>query len=574
MTHVEIGMLLGSGVACGILVLGLLRLGLISIAKRGQEANAGSIEMVEASRKADLELSAAKRRLNEAKQEWDEAEESLENARENEEQATDALEGLRTERTLKKKAHHEAEVGHTAAEKDAVRKKKEASSIKKAVRDDVLDIAEREKTHAEQRVRLKQAALNGFASGMSEEAKQLKSQLKSISGQWQVIITVTATAIVLAGEVLYYAHFDINVFDYYSMNSLSGVVDAVYFAAVAVISVVVTYLLVHVNVRGGVWGRHCWISTRGAFRVCAARARTEVLKIFFATFGRLAGLLRYLLRKALKIRDAGYKVPETRKEEELDKYEEQEQEKGEKAARTWFGRVRAAAMTLSIVAVAAFVMLFEPRYRAHTTCTGTRSVGVVVEPALGKRSEFVRIGSMGGYVFAMPLESVALVAPKNEQRPPNRQEKNLATVIRDGYRQVRDAVVRRAQFLASRNFVVGGIECPGDVVAVPQNRVLCVHDRLATNGSEVCVPAAAPVIRVGDAAAAAGARSGVVSGPCGGRRGQLGAARVPALGLGRRALAAAAGAAGGGLGTASGPAAAGDLPRQRRATGGLPLPAQ
>ena len=39
MTLVEIGMLLGSGMACGILVVGLLRLGMVSVAKRGEEAN-------------------------------------------------------------------------------------------------------------------------------------------------------------------------------------------------------------------------------------------------------------------------------------------------------------------------------------------------------------------------------------------------------------------------------------------------------------------------------------------------------------------------------------------------------
>ena len=468
-------------------------------------ANAGSIEMVEASSKADRELRAAELRLNEAKQTWDEAEEALEQASKHGEQATDALEGLRKERDLRKEAHREVESKHAAAKRDAVQKNEEASSIQRKVRCDALTIAEREETHAVQQVRLKQAVLEGFKSGMTDEAKEVKKQLLRIAGPWQIIITVTAAAVVLAGEMLYYAHFDTNVFDHYSMNSLSAVVDAVYIVTVAAISVVVTYLLVHVIVRGGVWGINCWISTRGAFRVGAARARTVVLRIFFATFGRLAGLLQYVLRKALENGDADYKVPEAREEEDFWRDKRTEEERGKTAALISFERVRAAAMTLSIMAVAGFVMLFEPRYRAHTICTGTRSIGIVVEPALGKRSEFIRIGSMGGYVFAMPpIEFVGPVAPKNERTPPNRREKNLKTVIRDGYRQVRAALVRRAQFLTSQH-LVGGIPCPVDVVAVPQNRVLCVHDRLVANGFDVCVPAAEGPDETIGAADAAGA---------------------------------------------------------------------
>ena len=72
----------------------------------------------------------------------------------------------------------------------------------------------------------------------------------------------------------------------------------------------------------------------------------------------------------------------------------------------------------------------------------------------------------------------------------------------------------------------------------------------------------------GDVAGCAGACAGVVSGPCLGRRGRLGAARVCAFGLGRRAFAAASGTVGGGLGAASGPAAAGGLSRRSQKVGG------
>ena len=491
MTHIGILASTAAGAIVVLFLVGLLRFGLSLLAKRGAEQNGRSVEIIDALRTEKQRLKDARRDLEAAafaekrmERELRAIEVSSDEGATGDAATGDAAAEEKRKAAEANRARDEAVEWHAQCRQQYERVVEDLDSasrqtrlVWRTVKQEVVRITRTEEESLQHRISLKKAERKGFLSGMKSAKKLLKDQLRNLSAERQILITGGATLAVILGEVLYYGHFNTNVFDYYSGYSVSGVVEAAYLVVMAVVSVVMTYVLIHVIVRAVVLTQLAWIVMSGGALLAGLRLRVPVMHSFFFVFGVSLKLVRAVLSRARAVVRETSRFEEVVKQQEVGKAEES----GRDSASRLFGLVRGGAVVLSILTVAAVVMLLEPRYRAHGICVGgVGGVRLVVDPPLRAATDFVRVGAVGSYVFASPWAQYQASRANGES-----VATRSSSVVGYAFGYLWSLVTQRFLFVVTGE-VAADFECALEVVAVPQNRVLCIDDGSRASEEPVC----------------------------------------------------------------------------------------
>lgn len=295
---------------------------------------------------------------------------------------------------------------------------------------------------------------------------RLVNNLKGISTHWQSI-TVLAALVVLARDGWFYWHFNFNVFDYYTAYSVSDIVMAAFMAVLAILLFMMIYAIAIPILGMMTTAVVLVVWTAGWFRRGYFACRKAGRDLLAPLLPRWAGLAAYLLHRAASVGSGAIRplgaIPVTTTPASTD-------------PRSRVSRLAWLDVAVFVTAAVAtlFVLLFESQYQAHAICTGKSSIGIVVDPPLADTDNFTRIGSVGSLLFAIPPDSF------DEYYDSHTGAQEQSTL--DPWN---DLVSGRLAFLGDHE-VWTSLACPRDVVVLPQNRVLCMHDRL--NDTEVCKP--------------------------------------------------------------------------------------
>ena len=295
---------------------------------------------------------------------------------------------------------------------------------------------------------------------------RLVNNLKGISTHWQSI-TVMAALIVLARDGWFYWHFDFNVFDYYTAYSVSDIVMAAFMAVLAILLFMMIYAIA-IPILGVITTAVVLVVwTAGWLRRGYFACRKAGRDLLAPLLPRWTGLAAYLLHRAASVGPRAIRPPGATT---VTTTPASADPKSRSSRLAWLD----VAVFVTAAVATVFVLLFESQYQAHAICTGKSSIGIVVDPPLADIDNFTRIGSVGSLLFAIPPGSFDEYYDSHT----GGHEQSMLDPWND-------LVSGRLAFLGDHEAWTS-LACPRDVVVVPQNRVLCMHDRLRDN--EVCKP--------------------------------------------------------------------------------------